>query len=147
MRKALAILVCIALIPAFAGCGASIINIPSGYIRSTENFSSGIQDHTDFCVYIYESANPVKNDADYSVATEEDVEILKGYFDDFKGWAELKGGPFSYQYFGVSAGDYFIIRTKEGQPVGDGEYGKYDDYSVWFFDIESLTLYYMHNNI
>ena len=37
--------------------------------------------------------------------------------------------------------------TKEGKEIEDSKYGKFDDYSVYFFDAETLTLYYIHNNI
>ena len=48
----------------------------------------------------------------------------------------------------INEGDYVKIVTKEGQPInGDSTYGKYDNYSIYFFDIETLTLYYIHNNI
>lgn len=44
-------------------------------------------------------------------------------------------------------GDYARIATKEGEKIGDSKYQKYDNYSIYFFDTETLTLYYIHNNI
>ena len=46
----------------------------------------------------------------------------------------------------ISAGDYVLIKTKEGEPIGDSYYEKYDNYTLYFFDTESLTLFYIHNN-
>ncbi len=40
-----------------------------------------------------------------------------------------------------------LIETKEGKPIGDSFYGKYDNYSVYFFDTDSCVLYYLHSNI
>ena len=47
----------------------------------------------------------------------------------------------------ITEGDYVKIKTKEGKKIGNSKYGKFDDYSVYFFDVETLTLYYIHNNI
>ena len=47
----------------------------------------------------------------------------------------------------ITEGDYVKIKTKEGKEIGNYKYGKFDDYSVYFFDVETLTLYYIHNNI
>ncbi len=47
----------------------------------------------------------------------------------------------------ISEGDYVLIETKEGKPIGDSFYGKYDNYSVYFFDTDSCVLYYLHSNI
>lgn len=47
----------------------------------------------------------------------------------------------------INEGDYVLIKTKEGKEIGNSQYGKYDNYSVYLFDSETLTLYYIHNNI
>lgn len=41
-----------------------------------------------------------------------------------------------------------ILESKlKKEKNGDSEYTKYDNYSIYYFDIDSLTLYYMHSNI
>ena len=47
----------------------------------------------------------------------------------------------------VSEGDFFYIETKDGEPIGQGTYGKFDNYSVYYFDVDAQILYYFHNNI
>ena len=47
----------------------------------------------------------------------------------------------------INEGDYVKIKTKEGQPIGNSKYKKYDNYNVYFFDSETKTLYYIHSNI
>ena len=47
----------------------------------------------------------------------------------------------------ITENDYVRIVTKEGTPIGDSIYGRFDNYSVFLFDSETLTLYYIHNNI
>ena len=53
---------------------------------------------------------------------------------------------FIFDYEIIDENDYVRIKTSEGEPIGDREYGKYDNYDVYFFDVESLTLYYIHSN-
>ena len=47
----------------------------------------------------------------------------------------------------IDEGDYLYIYDREGKPIGDGAYSKYDYYNVYFFDSQTTTLYYFHNNI
>jgi len=47
----------------------------------------------------------------------------------------------------VSEGDYVRIKTKEGKKIGNGKYSKFDNYTIYFYDIQSNTLYYIHSNI
>ena len=46
----------------------------------------------------------------------------------------------------INVGNYVRIKTKEGEKSGNYIYGKYISYSIYLFDVETLTLYYMHNN-
>ena len=47
----------------------------------------------------------------------------------------------------INSGDYFYIYTLEGKPIGQSIYGKYDNYDVYYVDIESCTVYFIHSNI
>ena len=47
----------------------------------------------------------------------------------------------------IDGSDYLYIYDREGKPIGDGAYSKYDYYNVYFFDSQTTTLYYFHNNI
>lgn len=124
--------------------------IPRSYTSSEEYWDKySFQDYTDFCVYKYDSADLFKNRTDYAVVTENDCEMLAGYFSDFEKWMELTDywNKYSFDKSYISTGDYFCIKTKEGQPIGDTVYEKYDNYTVYYFDTETLTLYYIHNNL
>lgn len=43
----------------------------------------------------------------------------------------------------INEGNYIRIKTKEEEKIGDSKYG---NYLVYYFDIEILSLYYIHNN-
>ena len=47
----------------------------------------------------------------------------------------------------IDESDYLYIYDREGKPIGDGAYSKYDYYNVYFFDSQTTTLYYFHSNI
>lgn len=109
----------------------------------------GFQDYTDYCIYRYDSADEFINSRLYDKASENDVENIRSYFDNFKGWMEAENrlDEYSFDSDFVSLGDYYHIETKEGEPIGQGKYSKFDNYSVYLFDVETNTLYYIHNNI
>ena len=60
---------------------------------------------------------------------------------------ENRMDEYTFDIASVSFGDYVRIETKEGKPIGESRYGKYDDYNVYFFDTDTKTLYYIHTNI
>ena len=88
----------------------------------------------------------IVNDDKYKKISSDDIENIRSYFDDFYGVIRLEG-IYDFDTSIITEGDYVRIETKEGEEIGDSTYGKYDNYSVYFFDRETLTLYYIHNNI
>lgn len=47
----------------------------------------------------------------------------------------------------ISEGDNMRIRDREGDRIGQSFYEKYEDYEIYFFDMEGQILYYFSNNI
>lgn len=130
------------------GCDSGrVIDIPKGYIKSEEYFDKeGIQDFSDYAKYIYDNEEVIVNDDKYKKISFDDIENIRSYFDDFSRVIRLEG-IYDFDTSIITEGDYVRIETKEGEEIGDSTYGKYDNYSVYFFDRETLTLYYIHNNI
>lgn len=153
MRRFLSVLLCVLVLWSLSVTGCGLLrdpHIPDGYTRAEEHRDKdGFQDYTDFCVYYYDTADALETDAAYTVVTEADVERLKGYFSDFEQWMEVEDrlDEYTFDENCISVGDRCFVRTKEGQPIGDSVYGKYDDYTVYFFDTDSNSLFYIHNNI
>ena len=77
------------------------------------------------------------------------MDNIKSYFNDFKSVMESKErlNEYDFDIDSITENDYVRIITKEGTPIGDSTYGKFDNYSIFLFDSETLTLYYIHNNI
>ena len=122
-----------------------------GYIGKEEYFDeNGFQDYTDYCKYYYEESNNLFPKSDiYSEVKKEDIENIRSYFINFKSWMDSADRDDEYDFDDscISEWDYFYIQTKEGNPIGDSTYEKFDNYSMYFYDTESATLFYIHSNI
>ena len=88
--------------------------------------------------------------------TAESKNELLGYIDNFENWVNVtrEGDDdnalvvnYHFSRDDIDEGDYLYIYDREGKPIGDGAYSKYDYYNVYFFDSQTTTLYYFHNNI
>ena len=115
--------------------------------------NDGFQDYTDYAKYIYDNITiqDLKSSEYFTITTADDVEEILSYIDDFEGWVEVCGGELQENYdFDksiVSEGDFFYIETKEGEPIGQRTYRKFENYDVYYFDVDAQILYYFHNNI
>lgn len=124
--------------------------IPKGYTIKEEYFDkNGFQDYTDFAKYTYPNKEIVTNNKQYKKITEKDINEIKGYFEDFYKCMDAQNrlNEYKFDINTINEDDYALIKTKEGKEIGNSQYGKYDNYSVYLFDSETLTLYYIHNNI
>lgn len=115
--------------------------------------SGGFQDFTDYAKYYYDAITVQNLDASkyFSAVAAEDVEEILLHIDNFEDWVEtigreLKNG-YDFDKTIVTEGDFFYIETKYGEPIGQGTYGKFDNYTVYYFDVDAQILYYFHNNI
>ncbi len=133
-------------------CGqpsASQTDIPDGFISSEEFFDpSGFRDYTDYCKYVYPSDFRPDADPLYHPVDAREMQDLEGYYSDFRGWmeAEKRLGDYDFDPSLIGPGDYARVETREGEHTGKITYGKYDCYTVYFYDVESHTLFYIHQN-
>ena len=149
MKKSLCLFCALCMTLLLCSCGISD-DIPAGYTASAEHFDpEPTQDHTDYGKYTYPSGEPFTNNGDYHIVGAGETEAIMGYFTNFGDWMETQNrtGEYDFDPACITAGDYVRIVTKEGDPVGNSRYGKYDNYSVYLFDTDSLTLFYIHSNI
>lgn len=123
--------------------------VPKGYINAEEHFDTeSFQDYTDYCKYYYQDKSAVEKDARYNRVSKADIAAISNYFAHFWSSAATNvANAYDFNPDSISEGDYVLIETKEGTPIGDSFYGKYDNYSVYFFDTDSCVLYYIHSNI
>lgn len=143
------------LILSFGGCFFQdpVLSALPDYKTKVFYTSGGFQDYTDYAKYTYESvtAQDLEEVKYFTEVTADDVKEIKSHINNFERWVNTIGEELKANYdFDktiVSAGDFFYIETKYGEPIGQGTYGKFDSYTVYYFDIDTQTLYYFHNNI
>lgn len=116
---------------------------------------AGFGDSTDFGIYTFPGASPGESEYFKPVTAESKTELL-GYIDEFEKVIDsLRDGDegadlvnnYRFSRDDIDESDYLYIYDREGKPIGDGAYLKYDYYNVYFFDSQTTTLYYFHNNI
>ena len=161
MKKVLKVLL-ILLIPVFILCGCFLLILALDYFMSKDKVIDslgryeseifltygGFQDYTDYAKYTY-------NDVDFSGnkyferITPESEKELVAHISDFMLWvaAHTENDPenelvvgYDFDYASISDDDYVYI-------YDDPDYPYLGNYNVYFFDTETMTLYYFHNNI
>ena len=148
-RRAAA-LVMLALCLLLAGCSFKSLvrrpffaQFPKGFTSCEEHFDpEATQDSVDYCKYFYPDAEGFKADLRFMPVSEVGTESIEGYFENFRGWMETCGRLSEYDFDpAVISGDDFVkIRTEP-------HFTEYDDYTLWYFDVQSCTMYYIHANI
>ena len=127
-----------------------------GRAMSVQRYScAGFGDSTDYGIYTFPGAKPEDSEYFKPVTAESKMELL-GYIDNFENWVNVtrEGDDdnalvvnYHFSRADIDESDYLYIYDREGKPIGDGTYSKYDYYNVYFFDSQTTTLYYFHNNI
>lgn len=84
--------------------------------------------------------------------TYSDKEDITGYFQDFDTWGTTSSFSDHYDFKTdmITEGDYYCIADENVNvsSVGQRKAVKiYHKYSVYYYDTESHTLYYIHNNL
>ena len=155
MKKGLIFLGLLSFILLFlTGCGEKnpkMRDMPK-YDTSECYFGEGFQDHTDYCKYFYNENSIKKFETDnrFKTVIPEDIENIKSYFKRVEQFVKEYTAYHEHYDFNLSQikeGDYCYIDSKEGQPIGTGVYEKYDNYNVYYIDMEKQILYFIHNNI
>lgn len=140
-----------------AGCGNSESpkQVLKGYSDS-ETYSDGDESSTqqDFSKYTYDKSYDSKfsKDENYTKVTSKNKEDITGYFQDFDTWGTTSSFSDHYDFKTdmITEGDYYCIADENVNvsSVGQRKAVKiYHEYSVYYYDTESHTLYYIHNNL
>ncbi|MGN1452010.1 MAG: hypothetical protein ACI4XQ_07910 [Eubacteriales bacterium] len=150
MKKALAIILLLSLL-VLASCSVPADQVVEslGSYKSAEYYTSGgFQDFTDYAEYTFENVDFSSNEY-FSKISSDSAENFKNHIEDFENWIEcikisnpenevVSGYNFDSSI--VSDNDYLYI-------YDDPDYPELGNYDVYFFDMETMTLYYFHNNI
>ncbi len=163
MKRLLAMILFCFLMLSLFGCtpSDSVIDSLPKYQDMVKYTEGGFQDFTDYAIYNYGDLNvsALDNSPYFQKIYPGDVENILSYIENFEKWVEgFKSGSdkselaahYAFDETIIGENDYIYIKTKEGTAIGNSSnitYGKFDNYSIYFFDADTNTLYYFHNNI
>lgn len=101
-------------------------------------------DYIDFYKYYYTANDDYlfQNSKFYNKVKPDDIEKLKSFFINFGDWMEAENRSLEYNFdlSIIDENDYFIIYTKSNLD-NNSNYGNFDYYNVYFYDIDSHILY------
>lgn len=139
------------------GCGNedNPEQVIAGY-SDKQSYSEGDDSSTkqDFEKYIYDDSYDSKfaKDENYTKVTSKNKSEITGYFEDFEKWASLSSFSDKYDFKDsmITESDYYCIadQTVTNDTVGQRKAVKtYRQYSVYYYDTETHTLYFIQNDI
>jgi len=151
VKKGKKIVILLTLVLLLSACDRSkdeVLDSLGSYESKKVYTGEGFQDSTDYAKYCYEDVDFSDNQY-FEPLTPESEQDLKAHIEDFEQWIEMfksndsnkavvKGYDFDSSV--ISDGDYLYI-------YDDPDYPELGNYNVYFFDTETMTLYYFHNNI
>lgn len=158
MRKCILLAALLAVLFVLSSCAETkydAVALSLGRYDNMEYYTDGgFQDHTDYAKYTYSS--PTLADNKYLVRLDKRrVERLNGYLDDFEKWVDLirEGNPknelaenYDFDRSAIDDGDYYYIDGRYSETLSDIDYNDQSLYDIYFFDMQTNTLYYFHNN-
>ncbi len=148
MKKHLAALALLPLL-LLSGCALRypVIDSLGENCTGTIWHEDSFQDYTDYGKFVYSdvTAEQLALNPYFCTVTEDELPLLQGYLANFESWIILmedwQDPKIHYDFSAevVNPGDYFCLEEKGQQP--------YTNYDLYYFDLESQTLYYFHSNI
>ena len=141
---------------AFGACAKFLYEINNevylpGLIDKEYYLSEPGRDSVKYRKYIYEDSKELRekleNHKNFMPVTSHATEYIASFFDDFVGWAEVEGfySEYDLDKSCIDSEDYFYIENVETYGRGNPAWvDKYRTYNVYYFDIQSMTLHYLH---
>ena len=154
MKKIITILLVLAFLLHVSGCTfhEDVVANSLGKISKEEFFTDGgFQDRTDYAKYSYKDVD-FTNNSYFKQITEADEEKLRARIAVFEQWVALtkEGDPgnelvvhYDFDVSMISKNDYLYIDDSYEDPNDP----MLSSFNVYFFDVETMTLYYFHHNI
>lgn len=74
---------------------------------------------------------------------EKDIDNIISYFKNFRDWMEKANrlDEYDFDINSISEGDYVHMA------IDNSKFSKFDNYTIYLYDVESHTLFYIHSNI
>ncbi|MGN1132339.1 MAG: hypothetical protein ACI4RL_05495 [Ruminococcus sp.] len=139
-----------------AGCSddSEPEQIIKGYKDSEVYSDNNENDKENFSKYIYDESADAKfaKSEEYEKVTADNKEDVTAFFEDFQEWAGISTFQDKYDIESdiVTEGDYFSITDSDLNNDNIGQRKSrtiYRQYSLYLYDTESHTLYYINHDI
>ena len=124
-----------------------------GEYKSHEFYTEGaFQDYTDYAKYYYDHVDFADNEYFCKIG-QTDIDVLNEHLDDFESWIKTyrEGDAsreivvnYDFDRSLIDCEDYLYIDSEKH--TWDDGYTSLVNYDVYFFDTQTNTLYYFHNN-
>lgn len=147
IKTVLAILIIFGIVYLIASSEPEPVESIGSYESSEFYTSGGFQDYTDYAKYLYDEADFEGNEYFVQINSDEKEKLLT-YIEDFEDWIDAVGESapenevvkeYDFDDSLISNDDYvYISNYYENNPM--------QNYTVYFFDTGTMTLYYFHNN-
>lgn len=115
--------------------------------------SGGFQDFTDYAKYRYSNvtSEELERNSYFSPVSEEDFIKLQEVVENFEEWVERSDKEELVEHYDfsvemISEGDYFYLDDHGYYDPADENYLDFFEYDLYYFAIETQTLYFFHNN-
>ena len=157
MKKAVALIVVVLIFgTVLSSCviPADEVLDPLGKYKGHEFYTQGeFQDYTDYAKYYYDSVDFTDNKI-FSKIQQADLDTLNEHLDDFESCiASYRENDetceivvnYDFDRSLIDCEDYLYIDSEKH--TWDDGYTSLVNYDVYFFDTQTNTLYYFHNNI
>ena len=156
MKKAVALIVVVLIFGiVLSSCVApenKVLNSLGEY-KSHEFYTEGVfQDFTDYAKYYYDQVDFADNEYFYKIG-QADIDVLNEHLDDFESWIKTyrEGDAsceivvnYDFDRSLIDCEDYLYIDSEKHTDNGCTVLVYYH---IYFFDTQTNTLYYFHNNI
>lgn len=118
-------------------------NIPLFPSEKYEDFGEGFMDFTDYCRYTYK--RDVKLNKHFNKVSGLDIHFLRTLIESFP--YDFLDEPDNYDFPAekVSVGDSYFVKDNDYTPNADDGYIM-DNTTFYFYDAETRTMYYFHND-
>ena len=111
--------------------------------------SGGFQDFTDYAKYRYSNvtSEELEQNSYFSPVSEEDLSKLQMVVEDFEEWVERSDKEELVEHYDfsvemISVGDYFYLDDHGYYDPEDENYLSFFEYDLYYFAIETQTLYF-----
>ena len=156
IKKSMSVVCFLIMVLFLSSCNAPEDKVLSslGKYEKHVYYSEGeFQDFTDYAKYYYSSTN-IDENTYFTKVQDYDLTEINEHLDDFGGWIEtIKDNEsaseivinYDFNRDIIDEEDYIYIYS-ETQTWDDG-HTSLVNYDIYFFDTQTLVLYYFHNNI